>query len=565
MHTPTFQDFPISAPLKKALEELGYVSPSQIQQEAIPHVLAGADIIGQSQTGTGKTAAFGIPLLEKFHDQTPKHTQAIILCPTRELALQVSKELTNIGKYLPHLSVVPVYGGQDISRQIMQLRKNPLIVVGTPGRVMDHMRRKSIDLSNISTIILDEADRMLDMGFRDDIEIVMAALPKEKQAVFFSATIPREMKELMKRYAKPDLVHISIDQKTVTAKHITQYYTEVRQSDKSEALMRILDVEDFTTSFVFCNTKRMVDTLTEELLSKGYMALKLHGDMKQIERDRVMKRFKNKEARLLIATDVAARGIDVDNVDAVFNFDIPDDLEDYVHRIGRTGRKGQEGISISFVTGRERSRLRTIERVVKTTLLNFPIPTHEQAAKRKVDAFLASLETITPGRDLETYRMIIAQKEEAGSSIADLAALFLYKMFASEKKELGRVERDRDGDDRGRGRGRDRGDRGSRDRGGRRGERDGRSSRRESFDYASSDAGMTTLCFQIGSKHGIRKGNLVGAIAGETGVPGDSIGKIAVKTNESFVDVPSEHVDKILGIMKKVKFKGKNMEVRKAD
>jgi len=552
MHTPTFQDFPISEPLKKALQDLSYVTPSQIQQEAIPHILAGADLIGQSQTGTGKTAAFGIPLLEKFHNETPKHTQAIILCPTRELALQVAKELTSIGKYLPHLSVVPVYGGQDISRQITQLRKNPLIVVGTPGRVMDHMRRKSIDLSHISTIILDEADRMLDMGFRDDIEIVMAALPKEKQAVFFSATIPREMKELMKRYAKPDLVHISIDRTNVTAKQITQYFSEVRRDDKSEALMRILDVEDFATSFVFCNTKRMVDSLTEELLSKGYMALKLHGDMKQVERDRVMKRFKNKEARLLVATDVAARGIDVDDVDAVFNFDIPDDIEDYVHRIGRTGRKGQDGISISFISGRERSKLRTIERVVKTTLLNFAIPSHTDAAQKKVESFLTSLEQLTPGRDLETYRTFIAKKEAEGTNIKDLAALFLYKTFASEKKELGRVT------DEGRG-----GGRRSRDRGDR-GERGGRSYSNDSFG-GGDNAGMTTLCFQIGTQQGIRKGNLVGAIAGETGIPGDTIGRIVVKTSASFVDVPSEHADKIMSIMKTVKFKGRTVGVRKAD
>ena len=345
-----FEELELDPRVLRAVKEMGFEETTPIQAQSIPAVMSGRDVIGQAQTGTGKTASFGIPLLHKV-DPGRKKTQAVILCPTRELAIQVSNELHNLAKYLHGVRILPIYGGQDISRQIRSLKGGVQIIVGTPGRVMDHLRRKTIRCDEVDTIVLDEADEMLNMGFREDIETVLGYLPEEHQTVLFSATMPKEILDITKRYQK-DAVTIKVVKKELTVQNIEQYYFDIRRKDKLDVLTRLLDVYDPKLSLIFCNTKHMVDELANELQNRGYFAEGLHGDMKQQQRDRVMKNFRSGKTEILVATDVAARGIDVDDVEVVFNYDLPQDDEYYVHRIGRTGRAGKTGKAFSFVKGR---------------------------------------------------------------------------------------------------------------------------------------------------------------------------------------------------------------------
>ena len=319
MSTVLFEELDLNPQVLRAIKEMGFEEATPIQAQSIPAVMSGRDVIGQAQTGTGKTASFGIPLLHKV-DPKLKKTQAIILCPTRELAIQVSNELHNLAKYMHGIRILPIYGGQDISRQIRSLKGGVQIIVGTPGRVMDHLRRKTIRCDFVNTIVLDEADEMLNMGFREDIETVLEYLPKEHQTVLFSATMPKAILDITKKYQK-DAVTIKVVKKELTVKNIEQYYYDVRRKDKLDVLTRLLDVYDPKLSLVFCNTKHMVDELANELQNRGYFAEGLHGDMKQQQRDRVMRNFRNGKTEILVATDVAARGIDVDDVEAVFNYD----------------------------------------------------------------------------------------------------------------------------------------------------------------------------------------------------------------------------------------------------
>ena len=330
----------------RAIREMGFEKLSPIQEQAIPYLLQGEDIIGQAQTGTGKTAAFGIPAIQHINPDVKK-LQTIILCPTRELAIQAAEELRKIAKYMHGIKVLPVYGGQDISRQIKALKGGVQIIIGTPGRLMDHLRRKTIRPDHVKTIVLDEADEMLNMGFREDIETVLEYLPQEHQTVLFSATMPKPILEITRKY-QHDAINIKIVKKELTVANIDQYYYDVKRKDKIDVLTRLLDYYNPKLSLVFCNTKKMVDELAYELCGRGYSAEGLHGDMKQVQRDRVMKNFRNGKTDILIATDVAARGIDVDDVEAVFNYDLPQDDEYYVHRIGRTGRAGRCGKAFSF-------------------------------------------------------------------------------------------------------------------------------------------------------------------------------------------------------------------------
>ena len=336
METIRFDELELSPQILKGIKEMGFEEATPIQSQAIPVVMSGVDVIGQAQTGTGKTAAFGIPALQKV-DATSKKTQIIVLSPTRELAIQVAEEFHKLSKYTHGIKILPVYGGQDISRQIRSLKDGAQIIIGTPGRVMDHLRRKTIRCEGVHTIILDEADEMLNMGFREDIETILEYIPQERQTVLFSATMPKPIMDITRKY-QHDAVTIKVVKKELTVPNIEQYYYDVKRKDKTEVLTRLLDYYDPKLSLVFCNTKRMVDELAQELSSRGYFAEGLHGDMKQVQRDRVMKNFRGGKTDILIATDVAARGIDVDDVEAVFNYDIPQDDEYYVHRIGRTGR-----------------------------------------------------------------------------------------------------------------------------------------------------------------------------------------------------------------------------------
>ena len=357
----------LSPEVAQAIEDMGFEAATPIQEAAIPPMLEGKDIIGQAQTGTGKTAAFGIPLVEKL-DVTDRSVQALVLCPTRELALQTAGELMKLSRHRPGTRVTPVYGGQPIERQLRALEAGTQVVVGTPGRVMDHMNRGTLDISKIKLVVLDEADEMLDMGFRDDIETILSATPETRQTALFSATMPRPIYMLAKQYLK-DPVHVEIARKELTVERIEQSYISVRSFHKGELLSRLLILSDIKLALVFCNTKLGVETVVTDLQHRGFSAAGLHGDMRQIERDAIMARFRNGLINVLVATDVAARGIDVDDIEAVFNYDIPQDVEYYVHRIGRTGRAGKEGRAYTFVVGREVSRMWDYRRITGAKIL----------------------------------------------------------------------------------------------------------------------------------------------------------------------------------------------------
>lgn len=372
MEVIKFEDLSLSPEIQRAVSKMGFKEASPIQAQAIPAMMSGKDIIGHAQTGTGKTAAFGIPLLEKI-DPDSKKLQAIVLCPTRELAMQAANEIRTLGKYLHNIKVLPIYGGQDIRQQIRALKSGVQVVIGTPGRVMDHMRRKTLKMNSLHTVVLDEADEMLNMGFREDIETILSSVPDERQTVLFSATMPKPILDITKKYQHEAQI-IKITRQELTVPNIKQYYYEVKPKNKEEALSSLLNTYSPKSSVVFCNTKRQVDLLAHALVGRGYTAAALHGDLKQSQRDRVMKSFRKGSTDILVATDVAARGIDVQGIEAVFNYDLPQDDEYYVHRIGRTGRAGKAGRSFTFVNGREMYKLKEIQRYCKTKIQARKIP-----------------------------------------------------------------------------------------------------------------------------------------------------------------------------------------------
>lgn len=378
-----FDDFDVKEEIKKAIREMGFEEPSPVQEKAIPEILQSKDVIGQAQTGTGKTAAFGIPLINRITKET--HVQAMILTPTRELAIQVSGELQKLSKYL-NIRTLPIYGGQSIGHQIKALKQGVQIVIGTPGRVQDHLRRKTLKLDRVKTVVLDEADEMLDMGFIEDIETILKQINVDRQTLLFSATMPPAIRKLSKRYmVKPATV--SINKSEVTAPSIDQWYYKVLERNKQESLCRILDSQDPELGIIFCRTKKGVAELTEVLQARGYLADGLHGDLTQSQRDAVMKKFRESTIELLIATDVAARGIDVQNVSHVINYDIPQDPESYVHRIGRTGRAGRTGQALTLVTPREMKHLRSIESEIKMSIPTKSVPSIEEVVEKQQEAW----------------------------------------------------------------------------------------------------------------------------------------------------------------------------------
>lgn len=367
-----FNELSLSTEILKAIEEMGFEEASPIQSQSIPPLLEGKDLIGQAQTGTGKTAAFGIPMLEIVEPEN--YVQGLILCPTRELTIQVANELTKLGKYKKDIHIVPIYGGTNFDRQRVALKNDVQIVVGTPGRIMDHLRRRTLKLEFLKIAVLDEADEMFDMGFRDDMKTIFDQTNNDKQTCFFSATMGKEITEFSKIYqTSPEIVKVK--HKELTVENITQYYLEMSENMKTEILSRIVDIYNPELSIVFCNTKRKVDRLVDDLLTRGYRVDGLHGDLKQNQRDQVMKKFRQSSIDILVATDVAARGIDVGNVDVVVNYDIPQDEEYYVHRIGRTARAGRKGKAFSFVVGRDIYKLQDIMRYTKAQMEYMKLPT----------------------------------------------------------------------------------------------------------------------------------------------------------------------------------------------
>ena len=529
MDTVRFEEMGLSEEIQKAVRYMGFEEASPIQAKAIPAMISGIDLIGQAQTGTGKTAAFGIPILEKV-DPKLKKLQAIVLCPTRELAIQVADEIRNLSRYMHGIKVLPIYGGQDIVKQIRSLKSGTQIVIGTPGRVMDHMRRKTMKLDFVHTVVLDEADEMLNMGFREDIEFVLSGVPEERQTVLFSATMPKPIMEITKKFQNNAKV-IKVTKKELTVPNIEQYYYDVKPKKKEEVLSRLLDIYSPRLSVVFCNTKKQVDLLVNALLGRGYFAAGLHGDMKQEQRDRVMQGFRTGKTEILVATDVAARGIDVDEVEAVFNYDLPQDDEYYVHRIGRTGRAGREGRAFSFVSGKEVYKLKEIQRYCKTKIYAQKVPSLNDVANTKMENILDDVERVIEQEDLDM--MINAIEERVNNSeftAMDMAAAFLKICCGMTEDNKNTEENDW-----------------------------------EFGDTGAGEDGMVRLFINIGKKQRVRPGDILGAIAGESGMDGKLIGTIDMYDKYTFVEVPREYAREVLNAMKNVKIKGKTVAVEPAN
>ena len=556
METLRFDELQLDERILRAVADMGFEEASPIQAQAIPVQMEGRDIIGQAQTGTGKTAAFGIPLLQKV-DPKSKKLQAIALCPTRELAIQVADEIRRLAKYMHGVKVLPIYGGQDIVKQIRSLKDGTQIIIGTPGRVMDHMRRKTVKFDHIQTVVMDEADEMLNMGFLEDMETILSQLPEERQTVMFSATMPQAIADIAHKFQK-EPVTVKVVKKELTVPKVTQYYYEVKPKTKVEVMCRLLDMYAPKLSVVFCNTKKGVDELVQALQGRGYFAEGLHGDLKQIQRDRVMNSFRNGRTDILVATDVAARGIDVDDVEAVFNYDLPQDDEYYVHRIGRTGRAGREGIAFSFVVGKEVYKLRDIQRYCKTKIIPQAIPSLNDVTGIKVDKILENVADTIEESNLSEMINILEKKllEEDYTSL-DLAAALLKMMMGEESEDIVDTREPRSLDDldsyysggsrngNGRGRGRNSGGRDSR--------------------YDSGREDMARLFINIGKNQNVKPGDILGAIAGESGMPGKMVGSIDMYDKYTFVEVPRENADAVLNAMKDVKIKGKNIHMEKAN
>lgn len=532
METVRFDELNLSKEIMRGIKEMGFEEASPIQTKAIPVAIEGYDVIGQAQTGTGKTAAFGIPVLEKVSKlKDIKYPQTLILCPTRELAVQAAEEIRKLAKYMHGVKVLPIYGGQDISKQIRAL-KGTQIIIGTPGRVMDHLRRKTIRCEHIHTIVLDEADEMLNMGFREDIETVLEYIPTEdRQTILFSATMPKPILDITKNYQKSDAKMIKVVKKELTVPKIEQYYLDVKRKDKIEVLTRLLDYYEPKLSLVFCNTKRMVDDLTEVLKGRGYFAEGLHGDMSQAQRDRVMKSFRNGKTDILIATDVAARGIDVDDVEAVFNYDIPQDEEYYVHRIGRTGRAGRTGRSFTFIKGKEVYKLKDIMRYCKTKILAMPLPSLNDVNQMKMEKVMDKIANIIEEEDLtKMINMIEDQVNAADYTAMDIAAAFL-KMYLGQNDSSSESE-SADGYD---------------------------------FDNTGAEEGMARLFINIGKAQKVKAKDILGAIAGEANIPGKLVGAIDLYDKYTFVEVPREYAAEVIQVMKNSKIKGKSINVEPAN
>ncbi len=518
-----FSDFALHKTIVQAIHDMGFEEPSPIQAACIPKILEGVDMIGQAQTGTGKTAAFGIPLLEKM---TPANRiQAIVLTPTRELAIQVAGELRRIAKY-KKIKTLPIYGGQSITHQIRALKQGVQVVIGTPGRVLDHLRRKTLRLDNVSMLVLDEADEMLDMGFIEDIETIINHLNEERQTLLFSATMPVEIKRLATRYMKnPETVAVSREE--VTAPLIEQVYYKVFERNKVESLCRILDSEDVDLGIIFCRTKRGVDELSEVLQARGYLADGLHGDLSQAQRDKVMKAFREGTIEFLIATDVAARGIDVGNVSHVINFDIPQDPESYVHRIGRTGRAGRKGIAMTLVTPREMRQMMIIQKQTKAAVITRNVPTLEEVAERKQEQLREQLvELLESNAVAEMYEKVVEGLAQE-YSLEKIAAAALHLAFHSEPGEGGE---------------------------------------QEAYDFGETGAakGMVRFFLNVGRNANLKPQDLVREISETVGIPGKAVGRIDIFENFTFVEVPDEVAPFVYEALRQTRINGKRINMEPA-
>ena len=554
--TPLFSDFNLNQPLLQALDDAGYESPTPIQIEMIPHVMAGRDVVGQAQTGTGKTAAFALPLLANI-DLRRSHPQVLVLAPTRELALQVADAFQTYGAHLKNLKIVAIFGGQDYTTQLSALKRGAQVVVGTPGRVMDHIRRQSLKMDNIVSLVLDEADEMLNMGFIDDVEWVLTQLPEKRQISLFSATMPPSIRSMAKKYLK-EPVEITIKSRTATATTIHQRCMLTDGfAKKIEALSRILEVEPFNGVLVFVRTKIQTVELAEKLTSMGYACAPLCGDIPQNQRLRTVEQLKSGKLDILVATDVAARGLDVDRISHVINFDIPFDNEAYIHRIGRTGRAGRKGEAILFIHPRERRMLHSIETLTRQKIEMMEAPTVREINARRVTAFKERITETLENDDFNLFRtMIDDYLKETGVPAADLAAAMARiaqgdkPFFLKESPTEKRMEK-----------------------------REGRkeTSRTRTADAAPTnrpmkrrvpgepEQGMDRYRIEIGMSHGVKPGNIVGAIANEADISSEHIGRISIFDDHSTIDLPCGMPGDIFRILKKVRINERMLRISKLD
>lgn len=536
-----FNQLEVSEEIIRAAQDMGFEETTPIQAKAIPVILEGKDIIAQAPTGTGKTCAFGIPALEGI-DTRDHNVQVLILCPTRELVIQVAEELTALAKYKKDVRILPIYGGQQIDRQIKALRKRPQIIVGTPGRIMDHLRRATLKLEGLNKIILDEADEMLNMGFREDIDIILESVPKVRQFILFSATLAPAILEIANKYQNNPQT-INVVHKALTVPTIEQYYLEVRDNNKVEVLSRLIDANNFKLLVVFCNTKKRVDDLCRDLQARGYSAESLHGDMKQLQRDNVMSRFRHGLIDILIATDVAARGIDVDDVEAVFNYDVPSDEEYYVHRIGRTGRANRQGVSYTFAAGKELVKLRDIQRYTKSKIKCIKPPSIEDIQENKLSGIIDDVKEVLHEGKLSNYiRHVEKLLEEVGdvnnedfSTSLEVAAAFL--KMAMDKLVMGASTDVSDEE----------------------------LTRSNHYDLNKIDGDMVRLFINLGRKDNIQVADLIKFIASTTGIKGKEIGRVDMLEKFSFFEVPKKHLEGVMTSLIGETLKGRRVNIEVAN
>ncbi|MGB0581130.1 MAG: DEAD/DEAH box helicase [Limisphaerales bacterium] len=543
-----FPDLGIDDEILKAIEKLGFEQPSPIQAEAIPVALSGRDVVGQSQTGSGKTMAFGIPALQ-IVNTADIATQVLVMCPTRELAMQVC---TEIHKFTPSRSPIratPIYGGAAYEHQIRALKKGSQIVVGTPGRILDFVRRGTLKLGGLKMLVFDEADEMLDMGFRDEIDELVNALPEKRQTIFFSATMARPIRNLINKHTN-DAAEITIEHKALTVPTIEQRFYEVYGRSKIEVLCRVLDTEEVRKAIVFANTKRAVDDISDALVARGYTSDRLHGDLTQTMRDRVMKKFRLGNIEILSATDVAARGLDVDDVDLICNYDLPYDEEDYVHRIGRTGRAGREGKAISLVTGREIFLLERIQRYIKTTIKRHRIPSLEDLATGRAEGLSGKLRTVLESGEFAPHDTVVEKLLDAGFSSTNIASALIHLLLKESERNPEEIAEDRPH------RPKERPARGA---------KTSKAPHQRDTHPRGGGGNRTRMFINVGSMDEVTPGQIAGAIYNTTGIPEGSVGSIDIYERSTFVEIPKELVGQVTERITSAKLRGRNLRMDVAD
>jgi ATP-dependent RNA helicase DeaD len=555
---PTFADLGIDKRVLRALDDVGYESPSPIQAATIPALLEGRHVVGLAQTGTGKTAAFAVPILSQV-DLKQKTPQALVLAPTRELALQVSEAFERYAAHLPGLHVLPVYGGQAYGVQLSALRRGVHVVVGTPGRIMDHLEKGTLDLSELRFLVLDEADEMLKMGFQEDVETILADTPEDKHVALFSATMPPQIRRISKKYLT-DPVEITVKNKTTTAANITQRYLQVAHQQKLDALTRLLEVENFEAMIIFVRTKQATEVLAERLRARGFSAAAINGDIAQAQRERTINQLRDGRLDLLVATDVAARGLDVERISHVLNYDIPTDTESYVHRIGRTGRAGRTGDAILFVTPRERHLLKAIEKATRQPLSQMPLPSVEDVNITRVARFTDAITEALASDKMSFYRDLVTDYEqEHDVPAADIAAALAVmaqdgqpllmepepepvKVFEGRADKRGAWDHER----------------------GRRRDEDGGRPRREPR-ARRSDITFATYRIAVGKRHRVEPRQIVGAIANEGGLGRDDFGHIDIRGDHSLVELPADLPADTFTALERTRISGKLIELAPAE